>query len=97
MFPSAVFPRYLCLFACVAGCALPVAAATHGHVIDSYGKLPLQFEANQGQSDKAVHFLSRESGYSLYLTASEAVHTGRSRSPVPPTRAVPTSRSMHLT
>ena len=73
MFPSAVFPRYLCLFACVAGCALPVAAATHGHLIDSYGKLPLQFEANQGQANKTVRFLSRGSGYSLYLTASEAV------------------------
>ena len=66
-------PRYLCLFACIAGCALPVAAATHGHVIDSYGKLPLQFEANQGQANEAVRFLSRGSGYSLYLTASEAV------------------------
>ena len=73
MFPSAVFPRNVCLFACVAGFALPVTAATDGHLIDSYGKLPLQFEANQGQANKAVRFLSRGSGYSLYLTASEAV------------------------
>jgi hypothetical protein len=43
------------------------------HFIEPYGKLPLQFEANQGQADEAVRFLSRGSGYSLYLTAGEAV------------------------
>jgi hypothetical protein len=39
----------------------------------SYGKLPLSFEANQGQSDRQVKFLSRGSGYSLFLTDSAAV------------------------
>ncbi len=38
-----------------------------------YGKLPLSFEANQGQADGQVRFLSRGESYSLYLTASEAV------------------------
>ena len=38
-----------------------------------YGKLPLSFEANEGQSDAAVKFLSRGPGYSLFLTSSEAV------------------------
>jgi hypothetical protein len=33
----------------------------------------LHFEANHGQTDEAVRFLSRGSGYSLNLTASEAV------------------------
>ena len=40
---------------------------------ESYGKLPIHFEANRGQTDKDVRFLSRGAGYSLYLTASEAV------------------------
>ncbi|MGB8647710.1 MAG: hypothetical protein WCF84_20925, partial [Anaerolineae bacterium] len=40
---------------------------------ETYGKLPLSFEANQGQMDAAVQFLSRGNGYSLYLTSSEAV------------------------
>ena len=40
---------------------------------ESYGKLPLSFEANQGQTDPQVKFLSRGSGYSLFLTGSEAV------------------------
>ena len=35
--------------------------------------LPLSFEVNQGQSDAQVKFLSRGSGYSLFLTADEAV------------------------
>ena len=39
----------------------------------AYGKLPLSFEANQGQTDPQVKFLSRGSGYSLFLTPTEAV------------------------
>ncbi|MGI8735032.1 MAG: SBBP repeat-containing protein [Pyrinomonadaceae bacterium] len=38
-----------------------------------YGKLPLSFEANQGQTDSQVKFLTRGSGYALFLTANEAV------------------------
>ncbi len=37
------------------------------------GKLPLAFEANHGQSDSRVDFLSRGSGYSLFLTPTKAV------------------------
>jgi MBG domain (YGX type)/Chitobiase/beta-hexosaminidase C-terminal domain/Bacterial Ig-like domain (group 1)/Beta-propeller repeat len=43
----------------------------------SYGKLPLSFEANQGQSDPRVRFLSHGNGYSLLLTDHEAVLTLR--------------------
>jgi hypothetical protein len=38
-----------------------------------YGKLPMGFEANQGQTDPQVRFLSRGNGYSLFLTDREAV------------------------
>ena len=38
-----------------------------------YGKLPLSFEANQGQSDPQVRFTSRGNGYALFLTDKEAV------------------------
>jgi hypothetical protein len=41
--------------------------------LESYGKLPLSFEINQGQTDSQVKFLSRGSGYSLFLTGNEAV------------------------
>jgi hypothetical protein len=46
-------------------------------VVSNYGKLPLSFEANQGQTDKAVKFFSRGSGYGLYLTPTEMVLTLR--------------------
>src|SRR5207245_9298834 len=42
-------------------------------IVEGYGKLPLAFEANQGQSDPQVKFLSRGAGYSLFLTSNEAV------------------------
>jgi hypothetical protein len=40
---------------------------------EAYGKLPLSFEANQGQTDTQVKFLSRGAGYNLFLTSTEAV------------------------
>jgi sugar lactone lactonase YvrE len=40
---------------------------------EQYGKLPLSFEANWGQADPHVRFLSRGNGYSLFLTDKEAV------------------------
>ena len=42
-------------------------------LLATYGKLPLSFEANQGQTDPEVKFLSRGSGYTLFLTSNEAV------------------------
>ena len=60
-------------FTFLAGLTLPAAAATDARVSESYGKLPLHFESNRGQTHKDVRFLSRGPGYSLYLTASEAV------------------------
>src|SRR5437899_5727182 len=49
--------------------------ATKPHVLATYGKLPLSFEANQGQADPQVKFLSRGRGYTLFLTSTEAVLT----------------------
>src|ERR1044072_9644591 len=40
---------------------------------EAYGKLPLQFEANRGQTDERVRFVSRGDGYVLFLTGDEAV------------------------
>jgi hypothetical protein len=47
--------------------------ATRVRLTKAYGKLPLSFEANQGQTDPRVKFFSRGHGYSLFLTADEAV------------------------
>jgi len=48
-------------------------AAAKLHVVGLYGNLPLSFEPNLGQTDGRVKFLSRGSGYSLFLTSTEAV------------------------
>ena len=42
-------------------------------VMDSYGKLPLSFEANRGQTARQVKFLARGPGYTLFLTPDAAV------------------------
>jgi centrosomal CEP192-like protein/beta-propeller repeat-containing protein len=47
--------------------------ASQTSLVKSYGKLPLSFEPNRGQANSRVKFLSRHGGYSLYLTATEAV------------------------
>src|SRR5258708_39082226 len=39
----------------------------------AYGRLPMAFEVNQGQTDAWVKFLSRGSGYTVFLTPREAV------------------------
>lgn len=42
-------------------------------VSEAYGRVPLSFEANLGQTDPQVKYLARGSGYTLFLTATEAV------------------------
>lgn len=50
-----------------------VDAATKQQLEQAYGKLPLSFEANQGQTDAQVNFLARTAGQSLFLTPDRAV------------------------
>ena len=42
-------------------------------VLAAYGKLPLVFEKNLGQTDSRVKFLAHAGGYTLFLTDREAV------------------------
>ncbi len=58
--------------------------AEQSRAAGAYGKLPLGFEANQGQTDSRVRFLSHGKGYSLFLTPNEAVlalQKGRTQKP----------------
>ena len=70
-----------------AGHSAPVTAlpesnlATRAWVKDVYGKLPLSFEANQGQTAADVTFLSRGPGYGLFLTSGGAVLALRKHTP----------------
>ena len=36
-------------------------------------RMPLFFEANQGQTDASVRFLTRSNGYTMFLTPTETV------------------------
>src|SRR6266850_2931774 len=47
--------------------------AAMSRVREHYGRLPLAFEANRGQTDSLVKFLARGSGYTLFLTSDETV------------------------
>jgi hypothetical protein len=56
-----------------------VTPAARGRIQASYAALPLAFEPNQGQTDSQVKYLARGRGYTLFLTANEAVfslHSG---------------------
>ena len=41
----------------------PAPTARAKHAVANYGKIPLSFEPNQGQTDARVKFLSRGFGY----------------------------------
>ena len=56
-------------------------AGTKGRIADAYGRQPLSFEANRGQTDPGVQFVSRGAGYTLFLTSTEAVLALRRASP----------------
>jgi hypothetical protein len=61
------------------------ASSSQTTAADALGRLPLDFEANEGQTDPQVRFLTHGLGYTLYLTATEAVMVF----PKPPVPAVP--------
>ena len=48
-------------------------AGTRTRISETYGKLPLSFEANQGQTDERVKFLARGPGYTFFMTPTETV------------------------
>ncbi|MGD1104528.1 MAG: protease pro-enzyme activation domain-containing protein, partial [Terriglobia bacterium] len=52
-------------------------------LVASCGKLPLSFEANQGQTDARVRFPAPGGGYTNFVTDDEAVLTLRKSSPGP--------------
>jgi len=64
--------------------ATPVQVASNAQqsarVLASMGTLPLAFEANQGQTDRQVKYMARGNGYTVFLTANDAVFALHSNS-----------------
>jgi len=56
--------------ACIPICCFAGSPATAN--VD-FGKVPLSFEANRGQTDARVDYLARGKGYTLFLTRGQAV------------------------
>ncbi len=50
-----------------------VTTAQDARVKESFGKLPITFEQNVGQTDASVHYFTRGPGYGLFLTGTEAI------------------------
>src|SRR5688572_31880766 len=67
LFPYTTLFRSPKLFSLLAGFAFPGAAAADDRVSNTYGQLPLRFEANQGQTQKDVRFLSRSEEHTSEL------------------------------
>jgi hypothetical protein len=53
--------------------SLPPTGTQSKAAVSGYAKLPLAFEANRGQTDPSVKFLSRGTGYSVFLTGGGMV------------------------
>ena len=77
--------------------ARPIAGVPQGPDLDaehrrrvrgSLDALPLAFEVNQGQTDPRIKYVARAAGYTLFLTANDAVFALRSSSP-PAAQATP--------
>lgn len=105
-YPNRIFVRFafaiaIAAFTLVTAISLAAQAAagvspTTARISSAYGKLPISFEINQGQTDHSVQFLARGSGYSLFLTPCEAVlalHSARRKSARTSTNPGPDVRS----
>jgi hypothetical protein len=92
--------RSLCVLVVLAVLAatLPATAAP-ATTADIYGKLPLTFEANAGQMDAAVRYVSRGNGHTLFLSPAEAALRlrGERGSAVVRWRAVGGNRDVRVT
>jgi hypothetical protein len=80
------FNAGVCTIVALLGGALPISSApprpdtvAPARVSETYGKLPLSFEANEGQVDSSVAFLSRGPGYTMFLTPTEVVLSIRTK------------------
>src|SRR5579883_3282814 len=65
--------KFLCSLAAALSLAAPLSCAAEAQQAADYGRIPLTFEANQGQTASQVKYLARGGSYTLFLTLGEAV------------------------
>jgi hypothetical protein len=81
---NSMLPRCLKRIVIVTLVVTSVAMAQQSKTVEAdtnYGKLPLIFEANQGQTDPAVKFLVHGEGYTAFLTSNGLTLSLRSSEP----------------
>jgi len=67
-------------FTLVNSFSVPDSQKSTNQILEEYGKIPLSFEQNLGQTDSQVKFLSRGSGYTIFFTPDDVVMSLRSTS-----------------
>jgi hypothetical protein len=72
-FTAVIAAAMLVFAAVVPGAPAATKPVNENRLLDSYGKLPLSFEPNQGQASAGVKFLSKGHGYTLLLTDNSAI------------------------
>jgi sugar lactone lactonase YvrE len=65
------------LLLCALGWNVAVAFGGSAKELSGYGRIPLAFEENRGQTDPAVRYIARSGEYSVFLTGAKAVLTTR--------------------
>src|SRR3954453_3977744 len=65
--------RPLCILVAALAISAPSFRAAYAQGDADYGKIPLSFEANKGQTDGRVRYLARGAGYTVFLTPGETV------------------------
>jgi hypothetical protein len=69
LIPLLVFPQVTIESSNLAVLQLP----NRAEIVNTYNKLPMIFEVNQGQVDKQIRFLSRGNGYTIFLAPNETI------------------------
>jgi HYDIN/CFA65/VesB-like, Ig-like domain/Protein of unknown function (DUF1573)/Beta-propeller repeat/Abnormal spindle-like microcephaly-assoc'd, ASPM-SPD-2-Hydin len=87
---SSLLPLQLVVAAVLSSVSSAQSIPSQANASQTYGKLPLTFEANQGQTNGQVKFLSRGSNYSVFLTSQSMVLALAPSSNSQPTTATPT-------
>lgn len=76
-----------------AGTRVADVSAQQARIRSSFGKLPVVFEANRGQTGPEAKYLARGHGYTLFLTPDEAVFSVPLRDSRTRSRKVPLAKS----
>jgi hypothetical protein len=59
--------------AAIRGGSVNASTTSKQQIMTAFGELPLSFEANRGQTDSRVKFVSHSQGHTLFLTGTEMV------------------------